>query len=248
LIDIRNPSVASPVVRNYLHYEVDQVGIYLLYFLAILGVLALLKRRKTPVGLTLIAGACGLSVLAYGGLLLNFQSILPERWFLFLSLFIAVLAAVGLVGLIGAFKKKVGVILLVLLIFSTTFLMITSTESNTDSPLFWKGEVVGTSYKQSEIQAADTLNAYSNETIYVDHMFADYFWWDLKKEISIINFSSFVPPNRGVLIERSYIYERPTRLWFAGPYAKVDQTFQVDLQPMDKIYSNGEVNAYHSPG
>jgi hypothetical protein len=238
--------MASPAFKSYLHYEFDQLGIYLLYVLAMIGFLVWLKKRKRSLlKVTIITSAGTLLLFMYGCWLFGLRSILPERWFLFVIFLIAAPAAEGLKNLVITVKREKTFVLTSLLIFSLTFLMITTGDANRDSPLFRKEEVEGVSYLESEMRAADMINGFFNGNIFIDWGFSDYFRWVLKKkDITSINFTAFKPPTEGIVIERSYIYERPTQLRPFGPYIRVNRTFESTLQKMNKVYCNGEVAAY----
>lgn len=237
--------VASPAFKSYFHYEFDQLGIYLLYVLAIIGFLVWLKKGKSSLlKITIIASTSTLSFFMYGSWLFGLSSILPERWFLFIFILIAVPAAEGLKNLVKTVKRKNMLILTTLLIFSLTFLMITTGDANRDSPLFKKEEVGGASYLESEMCAAETINGFFNGAVYADQGFADYFWWVLRRNMTSINFIAFKLPIEGIVIERNYIYERPTPLEPFGPLIRVNRTFEYTLQNMNKVYCNGEVAAY----
>lgn len=246
--DLRTTGTTSPAFKSYIHYEFDQLGIYFLYILAVIGCLIWLKKReRSLLKFTLIISTSTFLFFIYGSWLLGLRSILPSRWFVFVFILIAVPAAEGLKNLVKTGKREKMLILTTLLIFFLTFLMITTDDANKDSPLFKKEEVVGASYLESEMCAAETINGFLNGTVYADQGFAGYFWWVLKRNMTSINFIAFEPPREGIVIERNYFYERPTSLRIYGPYIRVNRTFEITLQNMNKVYCNGEVAAYTRP-
>jgi hypothetical protein len=238
--------VASPLFKSYLHYEFDQLGIYLLYVFCIFGSLVCIRNReKYRLGIVIILMVLSLFIITYGSWMIGFNAILPERWMAFDFILISIPASLGLANLV--MNRKGSVILLCVLLFSLTFLMITTGDANRDSPLIQKEEVAGISYLPSELQAADWVNKSFSGAIFTDTNFQDYFSFALRRNTFSINFSEITPPPGSLLLERNYIYERPTSVQPFGPLTRVNVTFHEYLNnKMDKIYSNGEVSSYFS--
>jgi hypothetical protein len=237
--------IASPFFKTYFHYEFDQLGIYFLYTLALIGCLLwLTKRERSVLKTSLIAAASVLSLFMYGSWLLGLSSLLPERWFVFLFIMIAAPAAEGLYMTLRVAAGRKMLVLALIIVFLLTFLMITTGDANGDSPLFGKEEVAQTSYLGSEMQGANWVNVSFNGMVLTDQGFADYFWWGLRREIGSINSSISKGSQGWILVERNYIYERPTQLKPFGPYIRLNSTFKNNLQKFNRVYSNGEVAVY----
>jgi len=237
--------------KNYIHYEYDNLGIYILYYLAILSCLCWLNERKRKYPKFIImTGAGGLICILYGLWIFNLQTLLPERWFPFVFILLAALSAEGLELLTKNVKQKYRPILVSLLIFFFTFFMITSGDANVDSPIIGKEDVVRYYYLESEVQAVNTINEFFRGTIYSDSNFNDYFRWVLKRNMIVANFSELETSFKSfsVLIIRKYIYERPIRLSQEGPYSRVNPTLGKRLGKINIIYSNHEVTTYAKHG
>ena len=240
--------IVYPAVRSYFHFEVDQIGIYIFYVLALIGLFIWLRQKKTLLRFGVMFAILALAFFVYGSLVTGVQSILPERWFAFIFLIVALIASEGLVTLVKLLnrKKALAIGFVFLLFCSLTFAFITNSDANRDSPLLLKNEVVRGSYLESEMEGASTIAKFANDSIIItDYLFADYFWWDLQRPMLSINFSSLRLLNNSVVIERNYIYERPTREWDSGPYYVVPTKFAQEFQNLDMFYSNGEVRAYY---
>jgi hypothetical protein len=235
-----------PSVRSYVHYEIDQIGIYIVYILALIGFFVWLKKKKRLLTTAVMFTSFILVLITYGSLFLGLNSILPARWYAFDFFFVAILSSEGLFTLLRHTdrRKWLSFFFASLLLFAIIFTLVTNSDANTDNPLFLKNQVVETAYTASEMQGAFFVSTYYNGTIYVDALFADYFSWSLQRSVQVINFSSFELPQNAVVIERNYIYEHPTREWYNGPHSTIKPSFAGELQGADLFYSNGEVCAY----
>jgi hypothetical protein len=241
-----NSGSMFPSVRSYAHYEIDQIGIYIVYILALIGFFVWLKKKKRLLPIAVMFTSFILILITYGSLTLGLNSILPTRWYAFDFFFVAILSSEGLFTLLRHMdrRKRLSLVFAFLLLFALTFTLVTNSDANTDNPLFLKNQVVETAYTASEMQGAFSVSTFYNGTIYVDALFEDAFSWSLQRNVQIINFITFELPQNAVVIERNYIYEHPTLEWDDGPYSVIKPSFAGELQGADLFYSNGEVRAY----
>jgi len=234
-------------------------------FLAILGCLSILNIKKldrktlSQVWLVPLAGA--MVVLTF---LLNyigeFGALIPSRWFVFMSLLIAVPVAVGLLSMLG--KKRwcnLGVLFLLLLLFSG--IMTTSYQANITQVVPWVTNSRD-AFISSEMAAAETVsqkaNRLSSQTAQGDTKIHTDFLYKL-----LVNYQFHVPYEKivdaspilknelmeyhGILLLRSAVTD-VVLMTYEGShyYSKVDQSQYQSLVNDPQailIYDNGVVKA-----
>jgi hypothetical protein len=239
-------ALASPVSKSYFHYEFDQLGIYLMYFLVIVGGLLWLRIRKSSsVKFSIICSFAFLTLFMYSATILGLQTFVPERWFVFVFIMGAIPAAEGLNHLGKILRRRQLLVIMCVFIFSLTFLMVATGDANLDSPLIGKNEVPSYSYTLSEMTAAKTVTSFANSTVYSDADMGSYFWWVLQKKIAYCNFTNpTVMPNGAIVLLRQYVFEHPIQIAPYGSYIIANSTFTSSFQYNNRIYSNGQVEAY----
>jgi len=225
----------NPTVRNLTQFEIDNVGIYILYFCAILGVLTWSKRLDRDRKL-IILGVVLLSILTYGSGLIGLHAILPERWFAFLFVILAPIAAEGYRFLERCLRKGKMILPLVVLLF--TFFMVTSSTCNTDSPLFYPETAPPrVAFKESEMMAAQAATSIFEGNIYMDQRYTACRYL-LERRVISLDFGHFHSNNiDGLILSRKFIYTYNTTL---------ARTLENELSKMNKVYSNGEVDMFLS--
>jgi len=237
--------VAEPIATSYFHYEFNQIGIYLLWFLAIVGCLLWLRSKKaSQVKFSILCSFCFLALFMYTATVAGLTTFIPERWFVFVFILGAIPAAEGLNLIRKRLRRRWLLVLTCCLIFSLAFFMISAGDANLDNALFGKDEVTAYSYTQSEMTAANTITHFFNGTIYTDSDFSTYFIWSLNVNITILNLTNPTLPGEGVVIIRQYIFDHPDQAYSDGPYIRVNSTLLNMFQQANKIYSNGQVDAY----
>lgn len=227
----------TPKVRSLIHFEIDNIGTYGLYFLAILGSLSWLKRLDQGKA-SILAGAAGLSVFTYGSVLMGFGAVLPERWVAFLFVVLAFIAADGYYFL-GRFLRKGRTVFLILIIFLLTFSMVISSNSNVDSPIYFPEEFSRKSVTESEMRAAQVAASVSNGTLYADELYLPYFIWSLRMRPISLDLEKFDSHAvNGLMVIRRPIYHRLT---------KTSGDVSEDIfNNTNKVYSNGQVEMFYS--
>jgi hypothetical protein len=225
----------TPEVRSLVHFEIDNIGTYCLYFLAILGGLSWLRRLDHGKA-SILAGAAGLSVFTYGSVLMGSRAVLPERWVAFSFVVLAFIAADGYYFL-GRFLRKGRTVFLILVIFLLTFSMVISSNSNVDSPIYFPEEFSRKSVTESEMRAARVAASVSNGTLYVDELYLSYFTWSLRIRPISLDLENF-DPNAidGLMVISRPIYHRLTE-------TSGDVSEDV-FNRTDKVYSNGQVEMF----
>lgn len=138
----------------------NRSGLLLFYFLAIIGILAILSkwlRSHTRASFTL--AAIVISLLAIAGSTFGLTKFLPDRFLAYSQILLSIPLAVGIVFLSHAFVSRIWKYpVIIALVLALSFLLITSPTADKDSPVYSQNTAYRMSYTQSEVQAADTLS------------------------------------------------------------------------------------------
>lgn len=247
LTNFDNPKIitTSPFVgvsNDFFNESLNTVGIALLTMLAMVGVLFILKKERNNRTFGFVTA--GLSVFAITSIsaAMGLNFLLPQRWLVFLGIFLAIFAAYGLNNISSNNIIKITVV------FILIFFMITNSFSNMDSPIYSKSETVRYAYTESEIYSANTINRIVDGRIIMDVLYSSYFR-SIPRDVDYIelplNFS-----RNGTLIVRDYMINHP--IYILSKYASnimslSDQDkiiiYQINFN-QNRIYTNGLVNAY----
>ncbi len=143
---------------SYVLFLLNRGGYLLLLAFGIIGALTYLHRKKRTapkVALALIAAA--LIILPTIFQLFSLKAALPWRWYLFQYVPLSILAVQGLSGISSLIKGSVGKLsMFMLVILAVIFMMTTSGQANTESPLVFNG-AERSGYTQAEITAIKSL-------------------------------------------------------------------------------------------
>ena len=225
----------KPTVRNFAQFELDNIGLSILFFFAILGGLSWLGRLNKDKK-SIILAASGLAIIAYGSGLIGFKATLPERWLAFLPVIFAPLAASGYYFL-KRYSRKIRVILpLVILLFA--FFMVVSSTSNIDmdNQIFYPATPLPrASFKESEIVAIQKAASISAGNLYMDLRYTELKYL-LQKELLSIDFEHFQSESvDGLILYRRFVYIHN---------ATLGTVLQNKFDLMNKVYSNYEVEMF----
>ncbi len=148
-------------------------GFALFYFLVALGALQSLKRNERYFGLLAIAATVAiLSAFVFAFPLFGIRTILPHRWFAFIWVLAAPLAAIGLLRLAVLTRNSVSAIAGAGIASLLAFLMVTAPVSNTDSPVYAASLTQRLTFYESELCAAAWLPTVTDGPVASDLQFA----------------------------------------------------------------------------
>lgn len=124
--------------KPLLVYELDNAGLYVLYFLMITCALSWSKVLKqiSYKQILIFSIAAIFIVVSYSTYILGLTTLIPYRWLLFSMLFIGVIASEGLLKISRISTSFISLLILLPIIFGFSFLTITSTTISPDSPLY----------------------------------------------------------------------------------------------------------------
>ena len=128
---------------------IDRSGYFLFYSLSVLGCLHAFRKRYNNENLFVItlAGVFMSSLGFFGAL---FQAyVQPSRWYFMSQIFMSIPAAIGIVMIANLLKAKKPLVVFIVGIF--TFLMISSSVINSDTPILSTGRVYRRAFTQSEL-------------------------------------------------------------------------------------------------
>jgi hypothetical protein len=238
--------------KSVLNYELDHLGEYILYFIAIVGGLNWLNKRDLSfLSFSVLFSIIPFMVISYLAYILGIMTVLPHRWLIFGDLILIFPASSGMQYIINTFKikhKNVAYFMLMLILILS---MITNTMANADSPFYGKTDTVRLQLKNSEMKSAEFVSLSTHGPIYTDWLLHFYFYYylnvpletgsmqlidnEIVKNIEYIN---------GFFVIRNYIYNRPIQRPI--DYLDQDELKKISDKFINKIYNNNEVSVYNS--
>ncbi|CEG13779.1 membrane hypothetical protein [groundwater metagenome] len=114
---------------------------------------------KMPLCITMVF----MFAVVYGFPMFKVQSMLPERWWAFIYITTCLVFAYALFKLANLINKKFRMPIVISIIFLTCLLMVTSSHSNKDNPIFYPKSTVGSAYKSSELNGMETIHQIFNK-------------------------------------------------------------------------------------
>lgn len=237
-------------------YEMNSMGMYILYWLAGIGLLTwLFQRNKGQLRFMLIATALALLMFPYGSLAIGSREIVPERWFAFIYIPLAMLAAQGLSRIVRPFRATSSKYAFTVVIISIlSFFMISSSVGNIDNPLFAKGAAIRFAFTESEISGAVTFNSLYNGTVTTDKDYGvTYFNYTLDREFTNLDAEAVggTNPVQGMIFMRTWTYNNPVEISTSNGSTTTIITTLRDFRgilenTMNKVFDNGGAEAYLS--
>jgi hypothetical protein len=237
------------------------LGFSLLVLLGLVGGLILLSEKKRDIlKLSLIPITLVLFAFPFGFGLFGIRNIMNYRWFVYGYVTLAILAVIGLTTIIGqrrSINKKI--IIAFLIIFVLSFFMTTSTQSNHDSPLYFKDGARRLAFTEQELSIKNELiRAYSGP-ITVDGRYYGALTRDepypdpkdikfYRAGYSYEDFCNDVLPQSLFIWQEDY-NDRPVELISSSKGRMLvvfGENFKEKLESgaYNKIYSNEQVTAY----
>lgn len=234
----------------------DLAGYLFLLAFATIGALSFLHFQKlTPnrIALAFVAGVIFISIYAFD--LLNLNSILPYRWYLFLYVPLSILAVIGIIWVSNLIKNKTGKLAFVMLvILAIIFSMTTNSLANKDNPPFFQN-AVRFGYTQSEFAAIDTLSNINPGRFVTDIYFSIIFEYVLTYD----KYNKMMQSNNNIFIQRNYYLNHPewnenykVRIVSGNQHTTIaEKTFILNfakkeymIDDKSMIYNNGNVKTY----
>ena len=237
----------------------NQGGYLLLLLCGVVGTLIYLHpKNRTGSRIALILTAAILIATPYIFVLFHLRNVVPERWFIFFYVPLAILAAQGLLSISNILKGGIGKLAMVaLVVLAIVAMMVVNNPANRDSPLLCNG-VVRTGYTQSELTAIQTLSDMKCGRPETDDQYGNI----LPYVIGYDEYMDMVQRGNEVFIVRNYYLHHPewnnrfrARIHLGGSHCnftlqKVVIFDYMETQGLDNqvlIYSNPNVKVYTMP-
>jgi len=232
---------------DYREILLNRSGLLLFYFLAIIGILAMLSRwLRTPQRFCFVSVVAVISLVALLGGPLQLSRLLPDRFLAYSEIFLSLPAAVGLVFLFDAVRRRRWKLpVLIIIVLALSFLIITSPIGNKDSPIYSQNTAYRTAFTKSEVQAADTISRVYQGTLLLgapyDNLFpelrtsGDFIGCLIDRDFSEVD---------SLVVIREYVVQN---LVFGGSgYLKLDYDPRIllDEQGFSRFYDCGTVSAF----
>ncbi len=262
--------VGHDYARPFLDTLLLQICYLIIPFLAIGGIFWWLSR-KDYVKFLMASTAGILFVLIYAIPLLGIRNLLTDRWTPFLNIFLGVLAAAYIIGIVNLFNtnlKRIALLFSIIMVFS--LFMVVAPNVNKDHPLFAEETTVRNQFTDNEIVSAERLSENSNDNIIVDAQFLSVFQFygtdlvvndqlnfyqrlhSFDDEKTLIDSSK--KPGVVVVLRKSTLHEplpfRASELYADSVIRTLSQSVFDEFEKRDynMIYTNGNVIGYRFYG
>ncbi|MBT4512983.1 MAG: hypothetical protein HOC20_12360 [Chloroflexi bacterium] len=156
----------SPIAQyGYLKPIMDIAGFVMIYLFGTLGILIWLARKN--IDRNRIVLICAVTLLTISALLfpvMGIRNIMPYRWYAFIYIILSVPAAVAIFTVVQRlYLWGLTKIVLICITFSITFLMLTNSFTNTDSPIYSRELNQQMVYTDAEMATARKIIEVSGE-------------------------------------------------------------------------------------
>ena len=237
---------------NFLNEAINALGAVLVMCLAVVGALHTIRiKGNNPLAIYVVS--IGFIIFLTAGLfqVIGFENILPERWFGFAYLLLAIPASAGFQLLYNTGAKKTLVLCIQsMLIFIVAFLMITSSVANMDSPIYSKDISLRIGFFESELVAKDFYVFHSNAPFITDMRYEPMRAFDDRgiKFVGTLTIDDISPED--IIIIRDYVlnnrFDIPARNPNGAAPVMFDQQFKrnLELEGVNEIYTNNIVKMY----
>ncbi|WP_458210692.1 hypothetical protein [Haladaptatus sp. NG-SE-30] len=164
---------------------IDTLGFLILFGLTVVGCLYVLRRKRISHSVfTLLFATVVMTVFTLGLPLFGIRNFIPQRWFAFLYVPMAILAALGVGYLVHNLDRRVVVATLLVVALLYPSVMVMSSHGALDSPVF-PGEQERLTYTEPEVAAVytiadmtgspDSSNVLPQQVIRTDHPYQTVF-------------------------------------------------------------------------
>ncbi|WP_458187846.1 hypothetical protein [Haladaptatus sp. NG-WS-4] len=152
-----NIAVPKPTLVQKVATYIDTMGFLLLFGLTIVGCLYVLRRKRISHSVfTLLFATVVMTVFTLGLPLFGIRNFIPQRWFAFLYVPMAILAALGVAYLVYNLDRRVVVATLLVVALVYPSMMVMSGHGALDSPVF-QNEQTRLTYNEREVAAVYTI-------------------------------------------------------------------------------------------
>ncbi|WP_423747298.1 hypothetical protein V5735_24100 (plasmid) [Haladaptatus sp. SPP-AMP-3] len=150
-------SLPPPTFTQQVVTYIDTMGFLILFGLTVVGCLYILRRKRmTHSQFTLLFATVVMTVFTLGLPMFGIRNFIPQRWFAFLYVPMAILAAFGVKYLVNNLNRQILVATLLVVAMLYPSVMVISSHGTIDSPLF-PDEQGQLTYTESEIVAVHTI-------------------------------------------------------------------------------------------
>ena len=222
----------------------DALGFFALSFAVVLGGVAVFRRHNASPAMGTYAVAAGvLTVFTFGLPLFGFNTFLPGRWYAFMYVPMAIVAAVGCRFAVRQFSPRTAMTGLLVLALVLPGGMAINHKGTPEAPVFDE-EYVTYAYDGAELTAVETVRETrpdSADPIYTDHPYRTVF------ERTGATPANVLAIEDGVIVHDTVVYRqyqsRGAPVLMIGDTAVNRQVSleEVCRREMHRLYSNGDV-------
>lgn len=229
----------------------NQLGLFLFFSISLIGFFYMISRKYSNSTMINYAIA-GIVPLAIGFFSLVIGTyIIPDRWWYFSQILLAVSVSISLIMLYNSMKSRFAKpIFLVLITIFISFLMIMSPEANVDNPIFSPNTGVRLAMTESEMTGTTFFMEKSVHTLLLDSDFsnvvANYYYLHNPKIEPLDSYllkGQFNISDRTIIL-RNILVDEPFRL-FGQPYKlNYDPKQSMENQGLSCIYDCKSISCF----
>jgi hypothetical protein len=244
------PSAVIQYTNNVPFSEqlLNTLGMRLFFSISMIGCLYMLSKKSgNSRSFAMAIGGASIFITSSFAMLTGNALLIPERWFYFSQILLALPLAVALLLLCCFARSNLAkTMLLMFLMFSLTFFMIMSTSANLDNPTFSPDIQVRYGFTGSELEAIEKASRIWNGTIGADAHYSDLRWSsysieDISEQIYDRNYTQ--DQNMFVLV-REEVVDNPFILFQVVYKLDYDPRNTLTEQGFDKVYDCGSVSGF----
>lgn len=171
-----NPIVANSELIDNNERQLNRMQLLLFFAFTIIGSLFCMKEKIVDIRkLIMIVGGGMITLIIFVSIFIGIDSILPDRWYVFIYVILANIAAIGIIYLINSSKNNnyIAYILIIIIILFSIF-GITGPEANGGSAIYSKVKV-RSALTESELTSYNTLSRFYSGNVQSDGYSSVYF-------------------------------------------------------------------------
>lgn len=228
---------------------VDSLGFFILLFLSVVGMLAVLHRRTLGQPALTFASITGLLLVVTLGLpALGIRAFVPGRWYAFMYAPMAIVAAAGVFFAVRRIPAKAAVPALVVVALLLPGAMLVAHKGTPDAPAF-EDEYTRFAYTEAELSAVETVGEThpAEEEIATDHPYRTVFDRSGASASRIYGIPGDEADGTSTTAESATVYRRyqssgaPVFLANGTAVRQTLSTKQVCPTSRDRVYANEDV-------
>jgi len=194
---------------------INMTGFLMLYAAGIIGSLLWLSREnRNRLRVTFIVVIILLNAVTFAFPVFGMRNIMPYRWFTFIYIPLSMAASFGITSVVSCIKADVARISVITgTFFIISFLMITNSATNKDSPVYSAGLIERLVYAETEMAVAEKVNEIYDGRIITDYQYGSRVLWTYQERKVNYEMPDEEVLSTGIVIWRDVMAVRPVQFY-----------------------------------